>query len=46
VPWDLVGFIVVAGALAVAATTALMLRGIEAVGVADTLRGTGEGAEA
>jgi FtsX-like permease family protein len=46
VPWDLVGLIAVAGALAVAATSALVLRGIEAVGLADTLRGTGEGAEA
>ncbi len=46
VPWDLVGLIAVAGVLAIVATTALMLRGIEAVGVADTLRGVGEGAEA
>ena len=43
VPWDLVGLIAIAGALAVAATTALMLRGIEAVGVAETLRNAGEG---
>ena len=46
VPWDLVGLIAIGGALAIVATTALVLRGIEAVGVADTLRGVGEGAEA
>jgi hypothetical protein len=45
VPWDLVALIAFAGTLAVVATTALMLRGIEAVGVAETLRGIGDGSE-
>jgi hypothetical protein len=45
VPWDLVGLIVLAGTIAVIGTTGLVLRGIQSVGVAATLRGTGEEGE-